>query len=179
MVKKGLLTIEFLFHITFILICFIIVITFQIYIFYRTFAVYDLFRLTRVQAIENDPLFLDKDIEEYKNRLDFEKDFFEKVKNKKINIGSLILYTFKNEGLKINCPEDLSPPFKKYTLYFNNILPFMKFEDQEFYIYEPKIPTNQYEHISCDKNKGCLIDFSNIKNIRDCNYSTFKCNCAP
>ena len=114
------MSIEWLMGFTFILVCFVAVIVFQIHIFYRTMATYDLLRIVRLESIENDSLFFEVDATKMK-RTDFEREFFGRFKSEKIvYLGSLFEYIFKDEGMKIERLTEYGSIFQEFNYKFSS-----------------------------------------------------------
>lgn len=162
--RKGALSIEFLFAILFILFCFIAILTIQFTVFYRSLATYELIRIARVEGIFNKSAY-SKEIKLDEETSNIKKEIKQKIidgwrKDKIVYIGSLVETIFSNTGM--NLKKDINEnssntienqnnqdqknnisisPFSKYILEYNAFL-FKKFNipSQTFYWIEPIKP---------------------------------------
>ena len=151
-VLKGAVVLEFVFAFSFILICFVVVITLQFALLYRTMATYDIMRISRVEGILGKSSFVEG-ISPGLSDEDFRDKVINALKGNKNDIpfGNYVERVFSTTGMKIDKSRNYSAdtPFRKFVLEYEAPL-FKRFSisPQEFYWLEPLGSNNEVDENS-------------------------------
>ena len=93
--RKGAVTLEFLFAFLFLMVFFVIIISFEFILISRISAVHSIWRIQRVESISKSQLFINNEDGNNKNGF-----------TRKVGFGDLVVDTLKNSNIIIQPPKN-------------------------------------------------------------------------